>query len=138
VFFVIAIGTDSDLKKTIRNFQLLCWRSWTVQIRNYGVIIGKFVISIFYALIIGGIYSNIGNTQLSINNRLGVLFFVMLNQCFGSALGVLNSFPSEKQIVNRERSGRAYSTFSYFCAKLMVELPINLLPIVIYSLIVHP
>lgn len=135
---VKAIGTEFSWIKTFRNFMLLCWRSWTEQSRNIPAIMTKFFSSIFFALIIGGIYSNIGHSQQSIQNRKGVLFFLLVNQGFNSVFAVLNSFPVEKSIVNRERSGNAYSALSYCIAKIFVETPLNLLPIVIYAAIVHP
>ncbi len=135
---VKAIGTGFSLTKTLRNFVLLCWRSWTEQSRNKGVIIAKFVGCIIFALIIGGIYSNIGDSQRSIQNRKGVLFFMLINQGFNSMTAVLNTFPMEKTVVNRERSGNAYSTLSYCFAKVFIETPLNLLPILVYCVIIHP
>lgn len=101
------------------------------------MIVIKIVFSIFFALIIGGIYNNIGYSQTSIQNRTGALFFIVINQAFNNVIAVLNTFPSEKLIVNRERSGRAYNTLSYFFAKVIVELPLNLLPTIIFGLIVY-
>lgn len=136
---VRVIGSGSnDLATAWRNFLILCWRTWAEQSRNKGAIIARLVFNAFFGLIIGGIYSNIGYSQESIQNRKGALFFIMVNQNFGSVTSMLNSFPKEKVIVNRERSGRAYSTLSYFSAKVLVELPINLLPIAIYCCICSP
>ena len=53
---VKAIGTGFSLTKTLRNFVLLCWRSWTEQSRNKGVIIAKFVGCIIFALIMRTVY----------------------------------------------------------------------------------
>lgn len=134
---IIGSGAN-DFATVRRNFLILCWRAWTEQSRNQGAIIAKIVFNCFFGLIIGGIYSDIGYGQESIQNRKGCLFFLMINQNFGSVTGVLNSFPKEKVIVNRERSGRAYNTLSYFCAKFLVEMPINLAPIVVYNCIAYP
>ena len=134
---IIGSGAN-DFATVRRNFLILCWRAWTEQSRNQGALIAKVVFNIFFGLIIGGIYSDIGYGQESIQNRKGCLLFLMINQNFGSVTGVLNSFPKEKIIVNRERSGRAYNTLSYFCAKFLVEMPINLAPIVIYDCIAYP
>jgi ABC-type multidrug transport system ATPase subunit len=132
------IGTSSDLKKTFRNLALLFWRSWIQQSRDIPTLMSKLMPSIFFALLLGGIYSNIGHSQQSIMNRKGLLYFILINQGFISANAVINAFPIEKLIVGRERSGRAYSTFSYCVAKILVELPLNVLPIAIYSCILSP
>jgi len=93
--------------------------------------------TIFFACIIGGIYSNIGDDQTSIRNRQGLLFVIVINQAFNGVMGVLNTFPKEKLIVNRERSNNAYDTLSYFCAKFFAELPLNLVPCLIFGCIVY-
>ena len=116
------IGSTMDPKKTIRNFQLLCWRAWAEQSRDTTTIKFKFGVTCLFGLLIGGIYSNVGYHQRSIQNRIGLLFFVCINTAFTNITGVLNSFPREKIIVNRERSGRAYNTLSYFIAKFGYDI----------------
>lgn len=71
------------------------------------------MITLIFSLVVGGIYSNIGLSQKSIQNRNGLLFFVAIQQSFLGILGVLNVFPKEKNIVQRERAGRAYDTTRY-------------------------
>lgn len=132
------IGSDATWRKTVRNTGLLFWRSFMQQIRDIPTTMGKIIPAIFFSLLIGGLYSNIGNTQTSIMNRKGVLFFILINQSFISINAVINAFPIEKQIVGREMSGRAYSTLSYCLAKIFVEIPVNILPVVIYSCVVYP
>ena len=75
--------------------------------------------------------------QTSIQNRNGLLFFVTINQSFNGLISVLNTFPKEKVIVNREISSNAYKLNSYFLSKFFVELPINILPPLVFSLILY-
>ena len=70
------IGNTADLTKFSRNLLLLCWRAWAEQSRDVLTLGIKIMVVIFFALIIGGIYSNIGLGQQSIQNRNGLLFFV--------------------------------------------------------------
>eukprot|EP01038_Epipyxis_sp_PR26KG_P006015 gene6015-8285_t len=131
------IGTEKSFKKLTRNTLLLFWRTMMEQWRNIPALMIKMILTLFFALIIGGIYSNIGHSQRSIQNRIGVLFFVVINQTFPAYLGVLQSFPNEKYIVNRERSGQAYNTLSYFAAKVLVEIPLNVMPVIVYCCIIY-
>ena len=71
------------------------------QAREIPTIVIKLIVTCFFGLIIGGIYSNAGYGQSSIQNRTGLLFLICLNQAFNGTIGVLNSFPKEKIIVNR-------------------------------------
>eukprot|EP01041_Mallomonas_annulata_P001000 gene1000-1966_t len=136
VFNVIQpIGTDGSIMKVLFNFKLLCWRSFTESRRDYQTIKVKFITSIMFSLIFGGIYSNSGNSQKAVQDRAGFLFIVCLNQSFGGMMAVLNTFPREKIIMNRERVGRAYDTTSYFLAKFITEIPLNVLPPFVFCLI---
>ena len=74
------IGTDSSLSKTTKNFTLLCWRAWTQQRRDVITLKIKFIFSCVFGLILGGIYSNQTHNQTSIQNRIGILFFITINQ----------------------------------------------------------
>jgi ABC-type multidrug transport system permease subunit len=82
-------------------------------------------------------YSSTTNSQSSIRDREGLLFIICNNQSFTNSISVLNAFPKEKIIVNRERSSGAYDTFSYCTAKFFAEIPINLFPSFIYGTIVY-
>jgi hypothetical protein len=130
-------GEKVDCQRVMRNFKLLCWRAFAEQTRELPTIFIKIFVTCFFACIIGGIYSNGGHSQKSIANRIGLLFIICLNQGFNGCLGVLNTFPREKIIVARERSNRAYDTLSYFTAKFFVELPLNLVPALIFSCVVY-
>ena len=134
---VRSVGTSGNFRKAYKNFVVLCWRAWVEQSRDWITQLFKNCFLAFFALIIGGIYSNIGFNQLSIQNRNGVLFFVLINIAFSGLIGVLNTFPKEKNIVNRERSSRAYDTISYFVAKFIVEIPLNTIPALIYACIIY-
>jgi ABC-type multidrug transport system permease subunit len=52
-------------------------------------------------------------------------------------MSCLNVFPKEKVIVNRERSANAYGVLEYFTSKFLAELPMNLLPAVLYACVVY-
>ena len=52
-------------------------------------------------------------------------------------MGVLNTFPKEKEVVNRERNANAYDTFSYFFAKFFTEMPLNVLPPLVFACIIY-
>jgi len=73
---IVEVGNTFDITKFSRNLMLLCWRSWAEQSRDVVTLGIKCMVVTFFALIIGGIYSNIGLDQQSIQNRNGLLFFV--------------------------------------------------------------
>ena len=134
---ILPIGnTTMSWDRYRANVVLLSWRAFAEQSRDYFAFGLKTFFSIFFALVIGGIYSNIGNSQQSIQNRYGLLFFILINSSFAGVNGVLTSFPKERDIVTRERSAQAYDTVSYYLSKVLVEAPLNLLPSTVYAFIV--
>ena len=47
-------------------------------------------------------------------------------------------FPSLNSLLScRERASRAYDTVSYFLAKYFVEIPLNVLPSLVFALIIY-
>ena len=126
-----------DRKRLYRNLRMLAWRSFAEQSRDLVTLKIKLILSIFFSALIGGIYSNIGYGQSSIQNRSGLFFFIAINTAFTSFSAVLNTFPKEKTIVWRERSGRAYDTVSYFVSKVLVEIPLNIVPAIVYACILY-
>ena len=138
-FDVYPVVAESALtfRRFFRNFQLLCWRTVSEQTREIPTIVIRLGITVIFSLIIAGMYENVGYTQKAINNRTGLLFVISINQGFNALMAVLNVFPKEKLIVSRERSANAYDVFSYFCAKFLCELPLNLLPCVMFGSILY-
>lgn len=132
------IGTEKDnINNVWRNLLLLSWRSWAELSRNIPNLMGRMSTTIFFALVVGGIYSNTDLGQDSIRDRTGALFFIGINQCFNTFSAVLPVYPQERRTFNRERKGGAYNTLSFFLAKLLVQIPLNVFPVLIFSLIIH-
>ena len=136
---VLRLRVDAafDRRKFVRTLRLLAWRALVEQARDLPTLGVRLTFSTFFALLIGGIYSDTGYDQTAIQNRAGLLFIMCANQGFNGVLPVLNVFPKEKVIVNRERSARAYDTLSYFCAKYLVEMPLNVVPCTVFTCILY-
>ena len=131
------VGGGETGDKVFDNFRLLCWRTASEQWRNTKAFTFKMIMAIVFALIVGAIWCNIGLNQASIQDRVGVLFFIAINQTFNSTLAVFNTFPKEKVIVDRERDDKAYNSLSYYAAKWFMEMPLNLVPPFTFSCIVY-
>jgi ABC-type multidrug transport system ATPase subunit/ABC-type multidrug transport system permease subunit len=118
-------------------FFMLTRRSFLEISRNKAANIIKFTFSIFFALVLGSVYSEINYSQKSIQDRIGLLFFVSINQFFNAFFGVLNTFPKEKPIVQRERASKSYSVSAYYLAKFFSELPLTVAPPAIFCCIIY-
>lgn len=59
-----------------------------------------------------------------IQDRLGVTFFICVNQTFGTVMPTINVFPDQKIIIKRERAAGTYRSFSGFFSKFLSTLPL--------------
>ena len=73
----------------------------------------------------GFIFFRLGTTQAGIQDRLGVLFFICVNQTFGTVMPTISVFPEQRQIIKRERAAGTYRTSSAYLAKFMSTLPLT-------------
>lgn len=91
----------------------------------------------FFAVLLSLVYRDIGRDQKSIQDRIGILFFITINQSFAPMAGVLAVFPAERNVVHKERVGGAYSTSAYFLSRVLAEVPLNVIIPTIYGSIIY-
>jgi len=89
-----------------------------------GVRIGM---NLFFGVLVGVLYFQTGNTQADVQNINGALFFMTVNQVFGTASGEFNSVPADIPILSRELSSRLYSSTAWYLAKTISEFPFQLI-----------
>jgi len=107
---------------------LLLKRGWREQMRDKLSICIKMIFNAFFTAIFGFVYFRLGRDQKSIQDRMGLLFFLTMNQAFGSVIGCSQVIPRQLVIVNRERSNRLYAVVHFYLSSLIVMIPIELLP----------
>ena len=121
----------------LHQFAVLLRRTWINCSRDYGIILTLLLQNIIIAFLIGGVFFQIGNGQESVIRRSPALFFTVINQGMFAALSVINSFPSERLLVLRERAAGTYNVSAYFLAKNMVDAAIQLSGPIFFSIIVY-
>jgi ATP-binding cassette subfamily G (WHITE) protein 2 len=123
---------DEDIDKSLNlnpnasfwtQFRLLFTRSFREISRDKFSTVIKLFQTLFFAILIGLIYLDIGNAQGDIVSRSGLLFFININQAFGAMFGVLSRFPIEKTIFIRENCLGFYGSFPYFMGRIFAEMP---------------
>ena len=72
----------------------------------------------------GFIFFRLPLTDSGIQDRLGVLFFICVNQTFGTVMPTINVFPDQKIIIKRERAAGTYRSISGFLSKFISTLPL--------------
>ncbi|KAJ3088572.1 ATP-binding cassette sub- G member 2, partial [Quaeritorhiza haematococci] len=88
-------------------------------------------------LIMGFVYWRVSNDAGGVQNRIGVLFFICVNQTFGVVMPTIGIFPEQRQIIKRERAAGTYRVSSAYLAKLVSTLPLNILGSLLLSVPVY-
>jgi len=117
-------------------FSLLFRRSLVNQRRDAVGVGVQVTIELVYALIVSALFRGVGTDQKGGQDRIGCLFFVVLNVAYTAALPAINLFASERGIVIRERASGAYCWSSYYLSKYVGELP-KLLPRLLFCTLVY-
>lgn len=89
--------------------------------------------SVMTAVIVGLVYLQLDVTQSGVQNFAGVFFFFTVSQTMITANGQFSAVPTELVLIEREYKAGLYHVASWFVAKNVSELPLQvLLPIIFY------
>jgi len=121
----------------LTQFWIIFLRSYQVIRRNTVLTLVRFIQTIVLAVIVGLIFLRLGYTQVNVQDRAGVLFFIMLNQMMNSLMTGLSLFSEERPVFLRERAARAYHVSSYFFGKIFSQLPQIVYPILFGCIIYY-
>lgn len=110
-------------------FKFLFGRASKNAFRNKSIVLVKVFQSIFIGVILGLVYLDVNSRtpEQQIQDKAGVLFFIAVNQFFGSSQSVLAIFAVEKNVFFREYGAGYYSLHAYYFSKVLVEMPLNLI-----------
>jgi len=128
----VIIYRETDYTPNILNLFI---RAFKQNYRNKLAIKIKVFTNIFIAIVLGIIYSKKANSTNEIQDKLGILFYITINQAFSGAISILNVFPNEKKIVMKELDSNAYKLSYYYITKVLAELPFTLISPIIFGII---
>ena len=116
----------------------------------------QIIVATLLALLTGLVFNKIQPTiETGVQNRLGVIFFIIINQIYSTATALeplvqeralfihVKIFPREKMILIilfylKENASGYYRVSTFFIAKLICDLlPMRLIPSIIYSIITY-
>eukprot|EP00475_Leptophrys_vorax_P020517 TRINITY_DN2808_c0_g1_i4.p1 TRINITY_DN2808_c0_g1~~TRINITY_DN2808_c0_g1_i4.p1 ORF type:complete len:313 (-),score=82.11 TRINITY_DN2808_c0_g1_i4:15-953(-) len=104
----------------------LCKRGFVNNIRDPNIVYYSFTISAIVGVILGLIFIKMSDGIAGIQNRAGILFFLLIYFSLVS-LSSIGTLISERKLFIRERLAGYYSEFSYLSSKILVDvIPIRL------------
>lgn len=129
--------TSDSHASWIRQFTVLLHRSALNIRRDPMLFKARMGQSIILGLLCGLIWLQLSDGQTQVQDRVGVLFFFILNQAMGNIMQMLNLFPLEMPVFAREYQGGFVRSDTYFLAKNLSELPFQVLFPIIFTTLAY-
>eukprot|EP01091_Cochliopodium_minus_P001754 TRINITY_DN1168_c0_g1_i9.p1 TRINITY_DN1168_c0_g1~~TRINITY_DN1168_c0_g1_i9.p1 ORF type:complete len:661 (-),score=200.92 TRINITY_DN1168_c0_g1_i9:221-2203(-) len=134
-------GNEEEKKKNkssqLYKFGVLLERSTKQIMRDPASTFAKIFQNIFFGVLVGLIYLKLNHFQEGITNRIGVLFFVVINMIMPNLIGELFTFPSERGLFMREKGGGWYGLLAYYFSKMLAMMPMQIIGPMIFSIIIY-
>ncbi|XP_037335811.2 broad substrate specificity ATP-binding cassette transporter ABCG2 isoform X1 [Pungitius pungitius] len=114
------------LKRTFRNLML-----------NPQTSVAQVAVTLFLALVVGAIFFDVKNDPSGIQNRVGALFFITVNQCF-SSLSSAELFIAERKLFIHEYISGYYRVSVYFLSKILSDIiTLRTVPAITFSCVAY-
>ncbi|KAL6268669.1 hypothetical protein P5V15_001800 [Pogonomyrmex californicus] len=121
----------------IDQFNTLVRRMMLQIYRNRSYIYLKISLYIFVGIIVGTLYSNMGNDGSRALFNFGFCFACIIFFLYMPMFPVLLEFPSQIQMMKREHFNRWYNLSAYYWALTVINIPIQIFLGVIYLIMVY-
>ena len=97
----------------------------------------QLTINLIFSIIIGGVYWQLQLDSNGLQNRIGAVFLIVMNQIFAN-LSALNAFMAGKVLFVHENASGYYRVSAYFFAKLLLDLaPKRIIPVAVSGTILY-
>jgi hypothetical protein len=118
-------------------FRLLLMRYLTDYRRFKDALIALTVQTIAVAAFISMLFFQLPTDQASIQNRMGLLFFMTAQLTFAFTMPIAVSMPSEKLMIHHERQNMSYRTLAAYLAKIISVIPQAICSTILLASIVY-
>lgn len=108
-------------------FKFLLLRSVKETFRNKALLRSKVAIGVVQGGIIDMLFYNLTDDQKGIQNRYGLFFMLNIVLFISGIVQIILTFPLQRAVFLKEKGTDMYGTFTYFWAKILPELYLEVL-----------
>ncbi|CEO60742.1 Putative ABC transporter [Penicillium brasilianum] len=131
-------------KATTKNYTVPFWkqvailthRQFLVMFGDRAALIGKWVVLVFQALIVGSLFYNLPNTSSGVFTRGGVMFYILLFNAL-LALAELTAAFESRPILMKHKSFSFYRPAAYALAQVVVDVPLVFIQVLLFDIVVY-
>ncbi|KAJ2716374.1 hypothetical protein H4R19_000687 [Coemansia spiralis] len=116
------------LNSWTREVLVLLKRNWKMTLRSRPFLRGLIAQCLAMLIFVGFVFFQLKHDQASVQNRVGVLYALILMSTFPVVFPVLTVIMSGRPVLFRERSSGTYRMTSYFFARALSFFPIIYVP----------
>ncbi|EFX86593.1 ABC protein, subfamily ABCG [Daphnia pulex] len=116
---------------------VLLERTWRSIWREKMLTQVRFTTHILFGIFFGLLYQAVGNDAAFILNNAGMLYFNLIFIVFTSVMPTVVTFPLERKVLIREHLNNWYSLKAYYLAKLLADIPFQIIFPTVYLVIVY-
>lgn len=117
----------------LKEFWILLERSMKDVVRDKLYIGAVSAQTVILLIILSCVYFKLSDSEEGIQNRIGVLFFICVNMIFSTIMPIIHMFPSEREILQRERYSNTHRVISVMSSKFISSLPIRILSSTVFG-----
>jgi ABC-type multidrug transport system ATPase subunit len=125
---------ESDKIAWLTQLRILTHRTWLNYVREPVNTIVRVLENVFLSIFVGLLYVNADTNQQGFISRVGFCFFLLSIQSFISVVSSVLTFSEERAVFYRERLQGAYSVSAYFVSKTIIEVPMQFLLALLFTL----
>ncbi|XP_063684550.1 ATP-binding cassette sub-family G member 4-like isoform X3 [Bolinopsis microptera] len=126
----------SCLRHTMQGFSM-CSRYSIALARQVRAVAFRLIYYTFLGVLMGGICFEVGLTGFTARENAGYIFFSIIFLFLGSMVASARRTSRYMCIYQRERFNRWYSSFSFYLAKMLAELPVEIIMSVPFASITY-
>ena len=120
-----------------REFLILIERDFQTQFRDVATIMGLIMQTLIIGLLIAFIFFQMPHNFAGVQDRIGLLFFVPINQTFTIVMPLIPIFALDRAIILRERYSSTYRTGTAYVSKFISLIPLRVILTTVFSFMIY-